>query len=227
MTVFGPGMVQAPDAVASPARPTPPTRPQHAGLCRSERLTWFGPGFGSGARSPNYCTRSRKGGRCLDYVTAQQSKEEAPLKSEGWNPSKFSDLNEPRKFSSATQRRKHQPLKELLAERHRKRLREWEIFQTFCQSTDLGAEPADVIMLDPSSSHPAPPDLKCQLANGPRFFEFGEVVQQNLAEASAPHKEGVDRQTLHAPIRIWDPLGNILTKKLRKEYDPEARPVAL
>ena len=29
------------------------------------------------------------------------------------------------------------------------------------------------------------------------------------------------------PIRNWDPLGNILAKKLRKEYDPEARPASL
>jgi hypothetical protein len=88
---------------------------------------------------------------------------------------------------------------------HRKRRREWEIFQTFCQSTDLGAEPADVIMFDPSSSHPAPPDLKCQVANGPRFFELGEVVQQNLAEASAPIKKGSIAKPYMPPIRIWDP----------------------
>ena len=112
-------------------------------------------------------------------------------------------------------------------ERELKLLREWEVFRKFCQSVELGAEPADVVMLDPSSSHPAPPDMKCQLANGPHFFELGEIVQQNAAKASASLTRRLTAKGRVPLVRIWDPVEKMVTKKLKKMYDQEARPVSL
>jgi hypothetical protein len=76
--------------------------------------------------------------------------------------------------------------------------------------------PSDVVMLDPSSSHPAPPDLKCQLADGPHFFELGEIIQQNAAEASARLTRRLIAEGRMPVVRVWDPLEKMLTKKLKK-----------
>ena len=106
-------------------------------------------------------------------------------------------------------------------------LSEWEIFVRFCQAEGLTVDPADVVMLDPNSSRPPPPDLECHLAGKSHFFELGEIIQEDIAKALAPHTR---RQITEARIplaRVWDPLERMLTKKLNKVYNSQARPISL
>lgn len=152
------------------------------------------------------------------------------MKPEKWNPGRFWDLYglQPNGLQPSPARLlAYQAHRELLAKRDLKLLREWEIFRKFCQAAELGVEPEDVVMLDPSSSRPAPPDLKCQLAAGPHFFELGEIVQQNAARVSASLARRLIAGGRMPLVRIWDPLEKMLTKKLKKTYDPEARPASL
>jgi len=150
----------------------------------------------------------------------------AVLRPEEWDHRKFVDLQRLR-LSGPTGRRAYRAARELLGARACKRLREWEVFWAFCQSTGLTAAVADVIMLDANSSRPPPPDLECQFHDGVHFFELGEVVQQDVAKARAGVKERTIAKKLVPLRRIWDPLEEILTKKLKKDYNLEARPASL
>jgi hypothetical protein len=63
--------------------------------------------------------------------------------------------------------------------------------------------------------------------DGVHFFELGEVVQQDAAKAGAAVKKRNIAKELVPLRRIWDPLEEILTKKLNKDYNQEARPASL
>jgi hypothetical protein len=82
-------------------------------------------------------------------------------------------------------------------------------------------------MLDPNSPYPPPPDIECHFAYGSHFFELGEILQEDIAKASSRNT----CRSIVIPsvplIRIWDTLQEMLNKKLRKCYDPEARPISL
>ena len=148
------------------------------------------------------------------------------MRAEKWDHRKFVDLQKLR-FSSPAGRRAYKANQTLMGARGCKRLREWEVFWAFCRATGLTTAVVDVIMLDANSSRPAPPDLECQFHDGVHFFELGEVVQQGVAKARAAVKERAIANELEPLRRIWDPLEKILAKKLKKEYNPEARPVSL
>jgi hypothetical protein len=71
-----------------------------------------------------------------------------------------------------------------------------KVFTTFCYAVgltsglvdvelaDIGR--VDVVMLDPNSSQPPPPDLEYRQGHGSHFFELGGVIQEDIAAASAP-----------------------------------------
>jgi hypothetical protein len=143
------------------------------------------------------------------------------LKPEKWDPRPFVHLS--KLPASPASRRAGQAARILLDKSGKKLLREWETFTRFCRAAGLAIEPADVVMLDPNSSNPSPPDLKCSIEDVAHFFELGEVIQQDIAWAlSRPIFEA------HLPLaQIWDSLEIMLAKKLKKNYDPEARPVSL
>lgn len=136
-----------------------------------------------------------------------------------------------------------------------KLLKEWETFARFCETAELDVDVGEVEMLDPNSSHPAPPDMKCWHRGEPLYVELGEVIQENFAERLAidgtratPRRRENEQPTVHtfqpaiSPaeakrrqvklqplplLQAWAPLGELLIKKLSKQYDPEARPLAL
>ena len=147
------------------------------------------------------------------------------MKPQKWNRSLFVSVS--RLPASPAKARAYQAARELLGRKNRKLLHEWEVFSSFSQTAGLSIEPADVDMLDPNSPYPPPPDIECHFAYGSLFFELGEILQEDIAKASSPKT----RRSIVAPsvplIRIWDTLQEMLNKKLRKCYDPEARPISL
>jgi hypothetical protein len=148
-----------------------------------------------------------------------------PLRPQEWNLSLFVRIS--KLPASPAKVRAYQSARELLGRSNAKLLREWEVFTSFCQTAGFAIEPADVVMLDPNSSDPPPPDLKCCLTGEPHFFELGEILQKDIAEASSPKT----RQAIVVPrlplAIIWGTLQEMLTKKLGKNYDLEARPISL
>jgi hypothetical protein len=115
----------------------------------------------------------------------------------------------------------------LLGNSGRKALREWEIFTGFCQAVGFAIDPAEVVMLDPSSSRPPPPDLKCIVDGLPHFFELGEIIQQDIAWALS-RLESRPIVEPHMPLdTVLEPLEIILNKKLNNDYDAQARPISL
>jgi hypothetical protein len=60
-------------------------------------------------------------------------------------------------------------------------------------------ELVDVVMLDPNSSNPAPPDLECCLVGGSQFFDLGEVIQEDIASDWAPKNTSINFATTRSP----------------------------
>jgi hypothetical protein len=123
--------------------------------------------------------------------------------------------------------RAYQAQQEFLDKSGRKTLREWETFVSFCQSAGFAIEPADVVMLDPISSSPPPPDLECSIDGLSHYFELGEIIQQDIAWALSRRKSRPIMEA-HIPLDTGlEPLETILCKKLNKKYDLQARPISL
>jgi hypothetical protein len=147
------------------------------------------------------------------------------LKPQKWSPQAFVHIL--KLPDSTAKRRAYQALKELLDKSGRKALREWETFTSFCQAAGFAIDPADVVMLDPSTSSPPPPDLKCNIGGLPQFFELGEIIQQDIAWALSRHESQAVVEP-HLPLdTCLEPLEIILNKKLNNTYDPQARPISL
>jgi hypothetical protein len=113
---------------------------------------------------------------------------------------------------------------EFLRPDERKLLREYEVAMSFCQQFDLEVK---LVMLDPNSSHPPPPDIECQLSGGSHFLELTEIIQENIAEASSLRNDRAISKLRDPLARDWDTFWKTLTKKLRKTYNPAARPRSL
>ena len=91
-------------------------------------------------------------------------------------------------------------------------------------------------MLDPNSAKPPPPDLEYRFVkesvdgkqiHGSHFFELGEVIQEDIAAASAIKTRRLIADPRDPLIRLWETLHKMILKKLGKRYDPEARPLSL
>jgi len=123
-------------------------------------------------------------------------------------------------------RRVYDAQKILAGEQNAKIIREWEIFVIFCQSVKLDIEPGGIEMLDPNSSSPPPPDLRCRLDGEHHYVELGEIVQEDLVRAVAPGARKLIRDSI--PItKVLTPLETMIEKKLSKSYCPTARPLSL
>jgi hypothetical protein len=146
------------------------------------------------------------------------------VKSHKWTPELFARIST--LPDSPMKRSAYLSARELLGPQDSKLLREWEVFASFCLAGGLAIEPAHVAMLDPNSSNPPPPDLRCVLAGEPHFFELGEIYQQDIAKAWSPTSRAV--VVTHDPlVRIADALFEMLAKKVGKAYNPQARPISL
>lgn len=143
-----------------------------------------------------------------------------------WDPNQFIDRFS-KLPSSPAAHRAYQSAQEFLRNDERKLLRELEVFVSFCQRLGLDVRPADVVTLDPNSSHPPPPDVECQLPGGSHFFELAEIIQEDIAEASSLRNERAISKPRDPLARVWETLRETLAKKLRKTYNPEARPRSL
>lgn len=150
------------------------------------------------------------------------------MKATNWNPKQFTD-DLSRRFSKApdspSKHRAFQAAEEFLRSDQRKVLREWKTFHSFCRCMDL--EPTDIIMLDPNSSSPPPPDLTCKLNGEPHYFELAEIIQQDFAEASSPKNQSRPSKPNGPVSKDWDTFVDAVTKKLEKTYSPDARPRSL
>jgi hypothetical protein len=99
---------------------------------------------------------------------------------------------------------------------------------SFCQRLGMEVQPTDVTMLEPTSSHPPPPDIECRLAGRSHFFELAEIIQENIAEKSSLRNARAIEQPWNDPLaRVWGTLWGTLSKKFGKTYNPDARPRSL
>jgi hypothetical protein len=146
------------------------------------------------------------------------------LKPAKWDPRLF--LRVSRLPASRMKGRAYQAACELQSRMNLKTLREWEVFIAFSRTVGVAVDPANVVMLDPNSSYPPPPDVEYRVAPRSYFFEMGEIIQEDSAQVLSPKKRRLIMET--EPLtKMWDPLWEILIKKLRKSYSPQARPIAL
>ena len=146
------------------------------------------------------------------------------MKPAKWDPRPFLQVS--RLPASPLKGRAYQAACELQSRMNLKTLREWEVFISFSRSVGVAIDPAQVVMLDPNSSHPPPPDIEYRSTPQSYFFELGEVIQEDSAEVLSPKTRRMIVET--EPVtRMWDPLWRLLTKKLGKSYSPQARPIAL
>ena len=88
--------------------------------------------------------------------------------------------------ATPSQRRAYQVLQLFKPQKSTQPLGEWETFVRFCHAAELAVEPGEVIMLDPNSSTPPPPDLACSIRGEPHFFELGEILQASALTRSDP-----------------------------------------
>ena len=91
----------------------------------------------------------------------------------------------------------------------------------FCEQ--LGLEAA-LVMLDPNSSQPPPPDIECRFPDGSHYLELAEIIQESIAEACSPKNNDAIVRRNDPLARIWETLWKTLTKKLGKSYNTQARP---
>jgi len=148
-----------------------------------------------------------------------------PLKPLKWSPKEFAHIL--RLPESPAKRRAYQATQQMLDKSGMKALREWETFTSFCQVAGFVIEPAGVVMLDPNSSSPPPPDLRCNIDGLPHFFELGEIIQQDIARAlSRLESRPIAEPRMPLDMGL-EPLEIILNKKLDTCYVAEARPISL
>jgi len=148
------------------------------------------------------------------------------MRQKRWDPKQFIERFSKMPDCPAT-RRAYESGKYFLKTHERKLLREYEVAMSFCWH--LGVE-VSVVMLDPASSHPPPPDIECQIANGSHFLELAEIIQEDIIEASVFSSKfpTLDTTKPQEPLsKVWPTLWKTFTKKLGKKYHPDARPMSL
>ena len=103
---------------------------------------------------------------------------------------------------------------------------ELDIFRRFSRTAEIDYVSESELTLDPDSAQPPPPDIVVDRRTGGRiYFELGEVVEEGLAAAAA-HAER-ECGVYGGSVDIWRPLLRVFSKKLRKQYHPQAAPVHL
>jgi hypothetical protein len=110
----------------------------------------------------------------------------------------------------------------LLSGHDLKRASEWDLFARFCKAGRIEVDPAEIEMLDPPW-----PDLKVDVLGHYRYFELGEIVQEDWVKALARSEK---KPIFHSPlplITVWSPLASMIQKKAMKRYVPEATPLSL
>lgn len=148
------------------------------------------------------------------------------MKREPWNPNRFIESFSKLSDCPATRRAYHSA-KYFLSSNEQKRLREYEVAMSFCRLLGI---PVSLVMLDPSSSHPPPPDIECQMSDGSHFLELAEIIQEDIIEASVFNRKFPILETTEPqePLsKVWPTLWRIFAKKLGKKYHPDARPMSL
>ncbi len=139
---------------------------------------------------------------------------------EKWDQRRFADLRAGRDSPAA--HRAYQAMFYFLSGDDLKRAREWDLFVRFCEAGQLGADPAEVDMLDPPW-----PDLKAELFGHPHYFELAEIVQQDWMKALTQQGK---KPIIDSPLpltAVLSPLESIIQKKVRKKYAPQATPLSL
>ena len=143
-----------------------------------------------------------------------------------WSPEPFARLLT--LAPSPARRRAYSAQRYLFGDRklNSRLLRDWEVFVQFCRAAGIDVDPANVEMLDPNSSTPPPPDLKCSIWGQKHYVELAEVFQESLACHSAPRARHPISNTppLTTVLKAFD---TILNKKLAKSYNPGATPLSL
>lgn len=163
----------------------------------------------------------------IDDLRAWEGAEVEFLRPQKWSPREVFDRFSRLPPSPMRSRAYRSVTQYLLNNEQRKGLREFEVFMAFSYAVPLGIESADVDMLDPNSSSPPAPDIRCRLSGGTHFFELAEVIQGNIAEASSrKNREAIWNTGKHV-VAMWDTLWDTFTKKLGKHYEPSARPRTL
>jgi hypothetical protein len=164
------------------------------------------------------------------------------FKAEPWDPQPYAKLF--KLPATPSQRRAYQILQLFKTPKSTKLLREWETFVRFCHAAELAVELGEVIMLNPNSSMPPPPDLACAIRGEPHFFELGEILQEDIAKAAAgkskrksaepPNSVLVSQLSPSAGVirsiplaKIWLTLDEMLVQKLGKRYHPKAKASSL
>jgi hypothetical protein len=137
-----------------------------------------------------------------------------------WDQRRFAELRASR--HSPASRRAYEAMFSLLSGHDLKRASEWDLFARFCEAGRIEVDPAEIEMLDPPW-----PDLKVDVLGHYRYFELGEIVQEDWVKALARSEK---KPIFHSPlplITVWSPLASMIQKKAMKRYVPEATPLSL
>ena len=142
------------------------------------------------------------------------------MKTTTWNPAEFVHW-----YLRATLEKRVRAWSDL-SSRQRQLFLELDMFRRFTKIAGIKYEQYSELTLDPNSAFPPPPDLVCSGEQRPLYFELGEVVDNGVAATVARAER--ERWTVYGgPVDLWKPLLRILSKKLRKRYNPGATPLDL
>lgn len=126
------------------------------------------------------------------------------------------------RLGSPASYRAYEAMLQFLSREDLKRHQEWDLFVRFCEAAERRVNPADVEMLDPPW-----PDLRADASGHSHYFELGEIVQENWMKVrSQGRRQWIDGEPLPLTA-VWSPLESILRKKMKKGYEPKARPLSL
>jgi hypothetical protein len=131
-----------------------------------------------------------------------------------WNPGEFASW-----LATQTPATRERALDDLSGDQ-RKRLIEWTTFENFYKAASLGIRPSTVRACDPPV-----PDIYCELAGKPCYFELGQIVMQEIARnaSNAAKVDGVHG----GPVSTMKPMIDLFRAKCAKIYETSGYPLGL
>jgi hypothetical protein len=106
-----------------------------------------------------------------------------------------------------------------LGKEERKRTIEMAIFKSFASASGIGMDEGSAINHPPDA-----PDVRCTISGKPRWFELGQIINEEVAAKINPKRQA---STPGFSFSQEDPFVEIITKKKSKTYQTAGDPVDL
>jgi len=128
----------------------------------------------------------------------------------------------PEETAQADETRAQRAAYEALPNETQKELKELEVFNAFADVNELHVDSGSA-----TNAKPPKPDIMCTINGEPRYFELGEIADQQAAQCAANALKRMELQGTVFGYSQVEPFYYIVQKKCRTTYETSGVPVEL